>query len=122
MERPPLLQSEPTSKSDNDRPKIIWKDDDSDWDRLYAVLKESNSDGQILEMWKHWIGTEPHQLGSKFRHRQWSEDDSYLPFELERDAKVQTNIDAGYTTERPAIECVIKVLHSHVCLTLKNLL
>lgn len=126
MERPPLSTVEEiiiTPDPVRARPDStiipegvrIWHGDEEDWVRVHDLMRRLGRDGRKLEVWRRWIGRTTHTLGSRFQHKQWSEDEDYMPSEIERD-RVATDLSEVLTAERPDPDFVAKVLHSHVSL------
>lgn len=124
MERPPIstinediVTPDPVHDISESTSKVasvhVWRGDDGDWHRLHDTMYCLGRDGRKLEAWRRWLGSNPHSRGSRFRHRQWSDDEDYLPSETARDNATEEDLEL-IAMEQPDPDYIAKVLRSHV--------
>lgn len=123
MERPPLSTIKkdivtpdpvhnPSDSASQAADLYVWRGDDGDWTRIHDTMHRLGRDGRKLEAWRRWIGSNSLILGSRFRHRQWSDDEDYLPSETVRDNAAE-DLEL-ISTERPDPSYIARILRSHV--------
>jgi hypothetical protein len=94
----------------------IWHGDDveQDWESCRAIMKRVGRDGRNLELWKRWLGAyvDLEDVKGKKKQKQWTEDDTPLPSEVEASNRVDGPTSAD--TKSASLEHITGVLRAHV--------